>query len=182
MDSEDQFGTGPMISTRDENAAPPCTLKIISGLASETDFFETLKQLTSQGTGWTNERVYRTPDCGYILFITQSGMGEQKGNYGEKFADYLRRQDIGEVTEIGPNRNARHGKDKANLWVWKVDHDKTQAWFETKGLVESEEAIKAREEAIAAEQARKDAARQTMIENLRKMQALQDAKPAEATQ
>ena|SRR3990167_9141073 len=63
------------------------------------------------------------PNCAFLLFT-----GVVKDEYGQKFAEYIRKHKLGTVKAGGEsyNPNSTH---IINAWLWKVDGQRLKQWY-----------------------------------------------------
>ena len=65
----------------------------------------------------------------FVIFTQAGFTGPQAGNgYGDKFAAFITKHQLGEVSMTGPSRNPNSG-NMVKVWVWTVDHPRVKAFL-----------------------------------------------------
>ncbi len=94
--------------------------------------------------------IYKAAICSHYLFSAGILAGEGKKNYGEKFADFIRKNDLGTLIETEAVTNdAWHPDHAGKVWVWTPNYTKLLAWY-TKNC-RSNAALKKRLETVIKE-------------------------------
>jgi hypothetical protein len=98
-----------------------CGLREISGLSDHCDSAEAMQAFCGSVifSGYLR--------CSHAIFSEARGMLMNDGPYGERFAAYIRRHNLGTVTASKRVENPNSG-NQLKVWVWTINKRNLRAW------------------------------------------------------
>lgn len=107
----------------DINNMDCCGMREIDGLASYKTPEEAMTAFILRGIEDSDADPFNDEDGGYCHVVFSQGVGE----YGNKFAAFIRSKHLGTVKGSRPALNPNTG-NIVTAWIWTLDRDRLKKW------------------------------------------------------
>lgn len=83
-----------------------------------------------QKKAYTYKYTYRDPYVAHVIFSCVVKLEGSEQDYGQKFADLIRKEKLGPVVASKVDRmNPNHQGHLCRAWIWSPRRDKLKAWY-----------------------------------------------------
>lgn len=111
------------------NSMRCCGVKELTELSGTRDpaaaLMTMLNYLGRHEYGGPGSRTILHFPAAHIIF---TGVTKTRSNYGERFANFIRENNLGEVIESVVKRNPNSG-NPLKVWVWSIHRNNLEAWW-----------------------------------------------------
>lgn len=108
-----------------------CGVRELSGLSGHRSAAAAIRAFIANAS-YTPDHIQKgvvyPPRFRFAVFSQASQPMGKQASYGERFATYLTKMKLGEVTETATHVNPNSGNN-LKVWVWAVDHDAMIEWM-----------------------------------------------------